>query len=163
MNVITQISQSHDRRYKSVSFGEELIKEMLFSSVFGVPLKANAALTAYRLMIQRVHRVATAFSPFSSLSLKSQSILLRHNADLVVSLRGAIFFEQNKQVRCLLFKMITPPQRLISTFGELLASTMRFWNLYEKKYSEVYFQHIDLHSKKHATGCPHKLGRAFWL
>ena len=94
MNAISQIGQLHDRRFKSVNFGEALIKEMLFSSVFGVPLSINAALTAYRLMVQRVHRVATAFSPFSSLSLKSQSILLKHNADLVVSLRGAMFFEK---------------------------------------------------------------------
>ena len=98
MIAISQITQSHDRWYKSVSFGENLIKEMLFSSVSGVPLSINAAMTANTLMIQRVHRVATAFSPFSSLSLKSQSLLLKHNSDLVVSLRGAVFFEQNKQV-----------------------------------------------------------------
>ena len=53
--------------------------------------------TAYRLMIQRINRVATGFGPFQSLNLKSQSVLLKHNADLVVSLRGAVFMEVNKQ------------------------------------------------------------------
>ena len=48
-------------------------------------------------MIQRINRVATGFGPFQSLNLKSQSVLLKHNADLVVSLRGAVFMEVNKQ------------------------------------------------------------------
>jgi hypothetical protein len=38
--------------------GEELIKEMVMSSVFGVPLSVSATMTAYRLMIQRVTKVA---------------------------------------------------------------------------------------------------------
>ena len=41
--------------------------------------------------------MATAFDPFSKLSMRTQAALLKHNADLVVSLRGAIFFEQRKQ------------------------------------------------------------------
>ena len=48
-------------------------------------------------MIQRINRVATGFGPFQSLNMKSQGLLLKHNADLVVSLRGAVFFEVNKQ------------------------------------------------------------------
>ena len=98
METVSHIVQWHDRWYKSVGFAENLIKDMLFSSVSGTPLSINAAMMANSLMIQRVHRVATAFSPFSSLSLTSQSLLLKHNSELVVSLRGAIFFEQNKQV-----------------------------------------------------------------
>jgi hypothetical protein len=70
---------------------------MLFSSVCGVPLSVNSSITAYRLMIQRINRVATGFGPFQSLNFKSQGVLLKHNADLVVSLRGAVFMEVNKQ------------------------------------------------------------------
>lgn len=97
VETIKKIGYWHDKCYKSVNFGEDLIKEMLFSSVCGVPLSVQSAMTAYRLMIQRVNRVATGFDPFASLSMRSRSILLRHNADLVVSLRGAVFFETNKQ------------------------------------------------------------------
>jgi len=97
LDTITRISYLHDRSYKSVNFGEDLIKEMLFSSVCRIPLSAKSTMTAYRLMIQRVHKVATAFDPFSKLSMRTQAALLKHNADLVVSLRGAIFFEQRKQ------------------------------------------------------------------
>ena len=45
----------------------------------------------------QVHKVATAFDPFSKLNMRTQAALLKHNADLVVSLRGAIFFESRKQ------------------------------------------------------------------
>ena len=41
--------------------------------------------------------MATAFDPFSKLNMRTQAALLKHNADLVVSLRGAIFFESRKQ------------------------------------------------------------------
>jgi hypothetical protein len=97
LDAISHISLLHDRSYKSVNFGEELIKEMLFSSVCGVPLTPISTLTAYRLMIQRVHKVATGFDPFVGLTQRSQSFLLKHNADLIVSLRGAVFFETRKQ------------------------------------------------------------------
>ena len=54
LDTITRISYLHDRSYKSVNFGEDLIKEMLFSSVCRIPLSAKSTMTAYRLMIQRV-------------------------------------------------------------------------------------------------------------
>jgi len=97
IETISRLSQWQDKCYKSIDFGETLIKELLFSSVCGVPLSVNSSITAYRLMIQRINRVATGFGPFESLNLKSQSVLLKHNADLVVSLRGAVFMEVNKQ------------------------------------------------------------------
>ena len=70
---------------------------MLFSGVCGVPLSVKSSITAYRLMIQRVNCVATGFTPFTSLNYKCQNALLKNNADLVVSLRGAVFFEVKKQ------------------------------------------------------------------
>jgi len=90
------ISQLHDTYYKSISFGEELIKEMVMSSVFKIPLSPNATMTAYRLMIQRVTRVAQGLDSFINLPCKVQSMLLKQNADLIVSLRGAVFFEKRK-------------------------------------------------------------------
>ena len=70
---------------------------MLFSSVVGTPLSVSSSVTAYRLMIQRVNSVATNFDPFSKLSVRTQTALLKHNSDLLVSLRAAVFFETNMQ------------------------------------------------------------------
>lgn len=81
---IKAIARIHDINYKSINFGEELIKEMVMSSVFKVPLSPSATMTAYRLMIQRVTKVAQGFDPFINLPYKMQSTLLKHNADLVI-------------------------------------------------------------------------------
>ena len=48
-------------------------------------------------MIQRITKVAQAFDPFLDLNHSSQSALLKMNADLLVSLRGAVFFEDKKK------------------------------------------------------------------
>ena len=93
INVINEFVSQHDMHYKSINFGEDLIKEMIMSSIFGIPMSANTAMSAYRLMVQRVTRVSKHYNDFQSLSVKVQGILLKHNADLVVSLRGASFFQ----------------------------------------------------------------------
>ena len=48
-------------------------------------------------MIQRIKRAATEFSTFKGLNFRTQTALLKNNADFVVSLRAAVFFEKNKQ------------------------------------------------------------------
>ena len=75
LETIGRIAYIHDRAYKSVNFGEDLIKEMVFSSVCGVPLSVRSSMTAYRLMIQRVHRVATNFDPFGNLVSSKFSVI----------------------------------------------------------------------------------------
>ena len=54
-------------------------------------------MAAYRLMIQRVTRVAQSFNDFLDLPAITQTTLLKNNADMIVSLRGAVFFENKKQ------------------------------------------------------------------
>ena len=54
-------------------------------------------MAAYRLMIQRVTRVAQSFNDFLDLPAITQTTLLKNNADMIVSLRGAVFFEIKKQ------------------------------------------------------------------
>jgi hypothetical protein len=95
--IVQKIVTSHEIQYKSINFGEDVIKEMIMSSVFGIPVSAKAAMTAYRLMIQRVARVAQNFSDFLDLPTVAQTTLLKNNADMIVSLRGAVFFEMKKQ------------------------------------------------------------------
>nr|AID52839.1 nuclear receptor [Tigriopus japonicus] len=94
---IRRLSYEHDKFYRSVAFGEELIKELVMCSVFGLPLSPNQAMTAYRLMIQRVTKVAQGFEPFNRLDRHAQKALLKTNADLMVSLRGGVFFDEKKK------------------------------------------------------------------
>ena len=90
---VNKLVSQHDKQYKSINFGEDLIKEMIMSSMFGISVSANSAMSAYRLMRQRVARVAKNFGGFSDLNINAQEKLLKHNADLIISLRGAVFFE----------------------------------------------------------------------
>jgi len=48
-------------------------------------------------MIQRVTRIAQHFTDFVDLPSAVQTNLLKNNADIIVSLRGAVFFEMKKQ------------------------------------------------------------------
>merc|ERR1719228_945534 len=88
---------SHDERYKSVNFGEELIKEMIMCSMFGIPISTSAAISGYRLTVERITRIANHLDCFADLPLMDQSSLLKENADRLVSLRGAIFFDSKKK------------------------------------------------------------------
>ena len=48
-------------------------------------------------MCRRIERVALNLSEFQQLHPATQHALLRHNTDLIVSLRGAVFFDQAKR------------------------------------------------------------------
>lgn len=94
---LKEIVTKHDERYRSVNFGEALIKEMIMCSMFGIPISANAALAGYRLSVERITRIAHDLHSFRALSKDDQSSLLKENADLLVSLRSCVFFDARKR------------------------------------------------------------------
>jgi len=87
----------HDKHYKSVNFGETLIKEMIMCSMFGIPVSLSAAISGYRLTVERITRIANNLECFGGLPKMDQDSLLKENADLLVSMRGAIFFDSRKK------------------------------------------------------------------
>jgi len=87
----------HNDQYKSVNFGETLIKEMIMCSMFGIPVSMSAAISGYRLTVERITRIANHNDCFGTLPKLDQNSLLKENADLLVSLRGAIFFDSRKK------------------------------------------------------------------
>lgn len=91
---IAKVVNDHDNIYFSVNFGEVLIKEMLMCSIFGVQVSTSAALQAYKLQVERITRIANSTTDFTDLVKVDQCALLKENADLVVSLRGALFFDK---------------------------------------------------------------------
>ena len=97
MDILHELTNQHDQHYLSVSFGEDVIKEMVMSSAYGTSFNAQTTMFAYRVMIHRVHRVARNFSRFNVLPLEIQDVLLRKNSDLIVSLHGAAFFQFQKE------------------------------------------------------------------
>merc|ERR1719341_790056 len=89
--------ERHDEQYKSVNFGETLIKEMIMCSMFGIPVSMSAAISGYRLTVERITRIANNLETFGTLPKFDQNSLLKENADLLVSMRGAIFFDSRKK------------------------------------------------------------------
>ena len=66
-------------------------------SAFDVRISTKTSMQAYKVMQQRVSCVAYNLVEFNTLAPATQAALLRHNSDLIVSLRGAVFFEEKKQ------------------------------------------------------------------
>ena len=87
--------------------------------MFGIPVSTSAAISGYRLSVERITRIAHNLGSFTSLTKCDQNALLKvslsttchmislhtrliealaqENADLLVSLRGAIFFDSKKK------------------------------------------------------------------
>ena len=65
--------------------------------MFGIPMSTSAAISGYRLTVERITRIANNLDCFVDLPIMDQSSLLKENADLLVSLRGAIFFDSKKK------------------------------------------------------------------
>ncbi len=93
--IVSHLSEAYDSQYSSVPFGANLLKEIILCSLCGVPISAETSITSYRLMIERVAKVAGGSSMFTSLPHRYRSALLRHNADMMVLLQGALFFQKS--------------------------------------------------------------------
>ena len=65
--------------------------------MFGIPVSASAAINGYNLTIARITKIANHLECFTNLPNMDQNSLLKENADLLVSLRGAIFFDSRKK------------------------------------------------------------------
>ena len=65
--------------------------------MFGIPVSTSAAISGYRLSVERITRIAHNLESFTDLPKQDQNALLKENADLLVSLRGAIFFDSKKK------------------------------------------------------------------
>jgi len=94
---LNKMVDEHDQQYRSISFGEQLIKEIIMCSMFGIPITQGAALSGYKLTVARIQKIADHLDTFKSLATNDQTSLLKENADLLVSLRGAIFFDSRKK------------------------------------------------------------------
>jgi len=137
INVVNDIVNQHDKHYKSVNFGEDLIKEMIMSSMFGIPMSANTAISAYRLMIQRVTRVSKHFEDFTNLPGKVQGVLLKRNADLVVSLRGSAFFQMKTGLDQILTSLGFGD---IETAKNMILTTLKSNSTKEENYKKIDYQ-----------------------
>ena len=67
------------------------------STYLVIQVSSSAALQGYKLQVERITRIANSLPAFNNLVKADQNALLKENADLIVSLRGAIFFDKKKK------------------------------------------------------------------
>ena len=96
IQVATELSKKFDHDLCSISVGENVIRQKIMASMFGIPLSPECHVQAYRVMMQRIVKVALGYNPFISLPLNLQNILLKNNSMLIFSLR-MIFMDQRRQ------------------------------------------------------------------
>ncbi|XP_059080176.1 vitamin D3 receptor-like isoform X2 [Tigriopus californicus] len=92
---IQKITCIYDQQFLSVSLGEVIIKEMIVSSLYNVPISVSSSLSAYRLMVSRVTKIANSFDTFFNLPIQTKMALLKKNADPMVLINGATFFSES--------------------------------------------------------------------
>eukprot|EP00095_Tigriopus_kingsejongensis_P003901 snap_masked-scaffold296_size217904-processed-gene-1.3 protein:Tk03901 transcript:snap_masked-scaffold296_size217904-processed-gene-1.3-mRNA-1 annotation:"retinoid x" len=92
---IENITKIYDQQFRSVSLGEVIIKEMIVSSLYNVPISVSSSLSAYRLMVNRVTKIANSFDTFCTFPMRIKMALLKKNADPMVLLNGATFFSES--------------------------------------------------------------------
>ena len=85
-NVVKFIVMNYYKIIASISFGENVLKQLMFSSLFGFPLSMEGKKAAYRTIFEKVIRASRNFPDFINLPSKLQTSLLKHNACMLVCL-----------------------------------------------------------------------------
>lgn len=55
------------------------------------------ALEGYKLQVERLTKIANSLQHFTNLCKPDRDALMKENADLIVSLNGALFFDKKKK------------------------------------------------------------------
>merc|ERR1719350_84241 len=100
--------------------------------MFGIPVSTSAAISGYRLSVERITRIAHNLESFTDLPKQDQNALLKENADLLVSLRGAIFFDSKKKgVDQVLISMgIDDMKTILTIFNQLIQTQGQLHDLF---------------------------------
>ena len=83
IGIVYEICQNYDIQYKSVKLGEQLIKLMIFSSIYNIPLSREKQREFVQIQTQRIVLIAKCFPEFVDLPSRLQEILLKQNAFMV--------------------------------------------------------------------------------
>ena len=93
--IIDKIVENYTLNYESINAGEYIIKQLVFSALFEVPVSENYLVASNRLLLQRIIKVAQNIPYFNDLPSRLQKVLLKHNAYMAVILRDTCYNEQN--------------------------------------------------------------------
>ena len=93
LNIVKVIVMNHNTHFRSISFGEQILKGVIFSTLFGSPLSMESlsfpALSCLEVIFEKNIRAARHFPDFMNLPAKLQTTLLKNNSSMLVALCGA--------------------------------------------------------------------------
>ena len=95
-NELEELVKNYDEKYLLVNFGEELIKEMILCSMFGIHMSETSMSCWYQLEVERVTKIANGLEELNNMSYSDQGTIMEENLGLLVCLQGAIFFDRRE-------------------------------------------------------------------
>ena len=87
--IVEDVASNYDKSFKSILIGSEVLKQLLFSSLFGIPMSLQFQKAVYRLTKERLINVAANFPAFQQLSMRLQENCLRNNMPFLIAIRAA--------------------------------------------------------------------------
>ena len=88
-NIVQVIVMNHNAHFRSISFGEKILKGVVFASLYGSPRSMESHTQAFRILLEKNIRATRNFLDFMNLPEKLQRTLLKHNHSILVALCGA--------------------------------------------------------------------------
>ena len=87
--IVEDVKCNYDKSFKSILIGSEILKQLLFSSIFGIPMSLQCQIAVFRLTKERLINVAANFPAFQQLSIRLQENCLRNNLPMLIAIRAA--------------------------------------------------------------------------
>ena len=81
---------NHNKHYRSISFGEDVLKGLINASLFATPVNMENNIVAFRTEFEKIVKTAHYFPDFMNLPPTLQRTLLKHNASLIISLVSSL-------------------------------------------------------------------------
>ena len=70
--IVKDVASNYDKSFKSILIGSEILKQLLFSSLFRIPMSFQCQMDVFHLTKERLINVAENFPAFQQLPIRLQ-------------------------------------------------------------------------------------------
>ena len=97
ISIVDNIVENYTINYESINAGGYIIKQLVFSALFSVPVPEKYLIAINSLLLHRFIKVSQNIPHFSKLPTRLQNVLLKHNAYMNTILRETCYNERNRK------------------------------------------------------------------
>ena len=94
--IVKDVASNYDKSFKSILIGSEILKQLLFSSLFRIPMSFQCQMDVFRLTKERLINVAENFPAFQQLPIRLQENCLINNLPMLIAIRAGTSCESGK-------------------------------------------------------------------